>query len=147
MCRSEGTVWGGCEQKSWTDVKGKKKRSCTWTCCCSKTKAFKTGILWRGNLVEIRPPVRLLVPLLLHWGLPSGAETQPSCSRAMAGYHPKQDASHIETNPYLHSHSHSGPIQCCQFGVMRTSSDCTCKEVHIIYFTMFTKYGWLNIVS
>lgn len=25
MCRSEGTVWGGCEQKSWTDVKGKRK--------------------------------------------------------------------------------------------------------------------------
>lgn len=112
MCRSEGTVWGGCEQKSWTDVK-EKKEAVHEHAAVPKTKALKQG------LVEIHPPVQLLLPLLLHWGLQGGAETQPSCLRAITQ---KQDASHIGTNPYLHSHS--GPIQRCQFGQMRKSSDC-----------------------
>lgn len=33
---------------------------------------------------------------------PAVTETQPSCLGAVAGYHPIQDASHIETNSHLH---------------------------------------------
>lgn len=85
MCSSKDTVWGGREQRSWTDV----RRGVEVVPFQNQSlQPRDDGTWWRDPIHSSAPP-----PLFsCCYGHPA------QLSRCDAGYHPKQDASHVETN-------------------------------------------------
>lgn len=118
MCRSEGTVCGGCEQKGLNRRKGKEKQTCPWTCCCSWTKALRLGLCGTREPAG-DPSTRPAPPPTT----PPAMRAAGCCRKPSPAVFVRQQAI-TQNKTHLHPHSHWGPMQCCQFGQMRKSSHC-----------------------